>query len=270
MTSPPGAVDPSPSRAYRAFGVLFSITCPDETTLARAERDLPPGSVAVEGGEAGARFAIVPREGGFELRRDGEPLGIAAGLAAALDGLEGEVRLHVAAEAPAHVFIHAGVVEVDGGAILLPGRTMTGKSTLVAALLRAGARYLSDEYAVLDDAGRVLGYPRPLRLRDGGAGPGRPVAASALGAALAGDGPWPASLVLATARVAGARFEATPLSAGEASLALLDNAVAARTAQARVLRAIRGAAVSARGYRVTRGEADEAARAILTLARGAI
>ena len=65
------------------------------------------------------------------------------------------------------MFVHAGVVAVDGRALLLPGGSFTGKTTLVAALLRAGAQYGSDEYAVLDEAGLVLpAYPRPLSIRN--------------------------------------------------------------------------------------------------------
>src|SRR5262249_57961124 len=49
-----------------------------------------------------------------------------------------------------------------GLAIVVPGRSHTGKSTLVAELVRRGATYWSDEFAVLDDAGRVHPYRRPL------------------------------------------------------------------------------------------------------------
>ena len=38
-----------------------------------------------------------------------------------------------------------------GRAIVIPGRTFSGKSTLVAELVRAGATYYSDEYAVEDE-----------------------------------------------------------------------------------------------------------------------
>src|SRR5438094_6797894 len=57
--------------------------------------------------------------------------------------------------APRRTFLHAGVVGWRGRALVLPGRSRAGKSTLVAELVRAGATYLSDEYAVLDDAARA-------------------------------------------------------------------------------------------------------------------
>jgi len=55
------------------------------------------------------------------------------------------------------------------GRCFLPGGTHAGKSALVAELLRCGAVYLSDEYALIDDRGRAQAYPRPLLLRNGGA-----------------------------------------------------------------------------------------------------
>ena len=63
--------------------------------------------------------------------------------------------------------VHAGAVLVEGSAVLFPGSTHAGKSTLVAELLRRGASCFSDEYAIIDGNGRVHPYPRPLLLRDG-------------------------------------------------------------------------------------------------------
>lgn len=63
--------------------------------------------------------------------------------------------------------VHAGAVLWNGRAILLPGATHAGKSSLVAELLRRGATYFSDEYALIDAEGRVHPYPRPLLLRNG-------------------------------------------------------------------------------------------------------
>ncbi|MGB6130394.1 MAG: hypothetical protein WBG54_01335 [Acidobacteriaceae bacterium] len=63
--------------------------------------------------------------------------------------------------------VHAGVVQWGERALLLPGRSHAGKSTLVAELLRRGATYFSDEYALIDREGRVHPYPRPLLVRNG-------------------------------------------------------------------------------------------------------
>src|SRR5262249_55900586 len=116
-------------------------------------------------------------------------------LRACLEAFEADVQLHVAEMAPERVFVHAGVVGYRGRGILLPGRSFAGKSTLVRELVRAGAQYYSDEYAVLDSAGGVHPYARSLAIRNE-RGPGvtkHPV--SALGARMAG-GPIPVGLVV--------------------------------------------------------------------------
>src|SRR5690348_5169542 len=85
--------------------------------------------------------------------------------------LVSNLHRHAAEFSRRELFVHAGVVAWKGQAILLPGKSYSGKSTLVAELVRAGATYYSDEYAVLDRRGRVHPYPRPLTLRNGAGGP---------------------------------------------------------------------------------------------------
>lgn len=66
------------------------------------------------------------------------------------------------------LLLHAGVVAVDGRAVLLPAGMEAGKTTLVTALLRAGADYLSDELAALDPVTlEVAAYPKALSLDPG-------------------------------------------------------------------------------------------------------
>ncbi len=86
--------------------------------------------------------------------------------------------------------VHAGVVQWQNRALLLPGGSHAGKSTLVVELLRRGATYFSDEYALFDRDGRVHPYPRPLLVRNGSPMQ-RPFLAEEFGAA---TGRRPASL----------------------------------------------------------------------------
>src|SRR5438045_8281052 len=83
--------------------------------------------------------------------------------------LESHLRLCVAELAKHRVFVHAGVVGWKGKAIVIPGRSYSGKSTLVSELVKAGATYYSDDYAVFDARGRVYPFPKPLEMRDEGA-----------------------------------------------------------------------------------------------------
>jgi hypothetical protein len=72
------------------------------------------------------------------------------------------VQMTLTAEAREFLFVHAGVVGWQGRAVVVPGPSRAGKSTLVLEMVRAGATYLSDEFAALDRSGLVHAYPRAL------------------------------------------------------------------------------------------------------------
>ena len=76
--------------------------------------------------------------------------------------LRRDIDQAVARRAPGLLFVHAGVVGWRGLAIVVPGRGAIGKTRLVAELVRRGAVYYSDTFAVLDEAGRVHPYRGPL------------------------------------------------------------------------------------------------------------
>ena len=73
-----------------------------------------------------------------------------------------DLHFRIAVIARHKVFVNAGVVGWRGQAILLPGNATSGKSTLVHALVRAGAVYYSDMFAVVDASGLVHPYGVPL------------------------------------------------------------------------------------------------------------
>ena len=65
--------------------------------------------------------------------------------------------------------IHAGVVRSPRGCLLLPAAAGSGKSSLTAALIRAGFVYLSDEVALLEEETlRVRPVPISLCVKEGG------------------------------------------------------------------------------------------------------
>lgn len=79
--------------------------------------------------------------------------------------LDSMLRLTVAEFAVSKVFLHAGVVSWKGRAIVIPARSFKGKTSLVAELIKKGALYYSDEYAVLNKNGWVEPFPKQLSLR---------------------------------------------------------------------------------------------------------
>lgn len=182
-----------------------------------------------------------------------------------LDAWESDLQLFVARRAVDRVFVHAGVVAVRGRALVLPGRSGSGKTTLVRALVSAGARYASDEFAVLDAQGRVWPYARPPHVKTPD---GVRRARLVLGRTPPVRRPLPLGWVVATRYAPGKDWEPEPLTPGRCALVLLANTVPARERTVEVLETLGNAVRQAGGWQVSRGEAQDAARTLLALVRG--
>src|SRR5262249_35002367 len=183
-------------------------------------------------------------------------------LEVALDVLEGNLQNHVAEWARNRVFVHAGAVAWKGKAIVLPGRSMTGKSTLVAALLRAGAASYSGEFAVLDARGFAPPFSRPLSRRRPEGEPPRRCTAEELGSR-PGTEPLPVGIVALARYQAGASWRPRSLTPGQAILGLMNNTVPAEREPEMALSALEKIAPHARSLTGVRGEAEETAAALL-------
>jgi len=188
-----------------------------------------------------------------------------------LDGvfslLEQDLQLYVAEAAHRRLFVHAGVVGWRGRAIVIPGRSFTGKTSLVAALVRAGATYYSDEYAVFDLQGRVHPFPKSLSIRDETGKVLRRCPVEALGG-LPGVKPLPVGLVVITRYKPGGRWRPQSLSPGQAVLALLANTVSARRQPELALATLHQVVSHALVLKGVRGEAEEMVDAMLTMIEG--
>jgi hypothetical protein len=178
-----------------------------------------------------------------------------------LERLGSELHFTVASYARSALFVHAGVVGWRGRAILLPGRSMTGKTSLVAALVRAGADYLSDEYAVVDARGRIHPFPKPIGIRLPG-GETRQTAPESIGGTV-GRRPLRAGLIVATRYVRGVRFEPTVRTASRGLMVLIANAVVVRERPRFALDRLARIAGDASTLEGTRGEAHRAAAWLL-------
>lgn len=87
--------------------------------------------------------------------------------AQALPLIEWGLNWTIATQAPNFLVIHAAVVAREDRAIILPGVPGAGKSTLCAALVAAGWRLLSDEFALIHpDTLAVHPMPRPISLKN--------------------------------------------------------------------------------------------------------
>jgi hypothetical protein len=132
----------------------------------------------------------------------------------------------------------------------------------VRALVQAGAAYYSDEYAVLDESGNVLPYPRRLSIRASGGAPARHAHVSELGGVV-GSAPTTVGTVAITRFRPGSVWSPQPVSRGAGALALLENTVPARARPQAALQAITQALSGARVLIGDRGEADATARALI-------
>src|SRR5882724_3476225 len=162
--------------SLKSYGVRIGIRANDAVCLERVCEHLPHEWEVLSSAVVDRLYSIIIGGSGLRpnVRRFNMLYGDHVRLARSLDPnevfdtLESDLRLFVAEVAHRRVFVHAGVVGWKGKAIVIPGRSFSGKSTLVAEFIRAGAAYYSDEYAVLDSRGRVHPFSKPLQLRQNG------------------------------------------------------------------------------------------------------
>ena len=246
---------------FESFGVTAEVVSDDRQLFDSLPTVLPPGWRPADG-EVAARFGLM-RDGAITLD-DSEVARAKGGQGASLIKLGSTVRHHVALLAPEHVFIHAGVVCAGETSIVIPGSSHSGKSTLVAELLRAGATYYSDEYAPIDGDGLIAPYPKPLSIREAdgdGLGALHPVPEEQIATR-----PIAAGLVVVTTYEAGATWRPEARTGAEGALALLRHTVAARPHPGRAMAVVSQLAREARVIAGVRGEASEVAHALLDLA----
>jgi hypothetical protein len=256
--------------SIRAFGVRIGVRVNDPEALGRLEGYFPPGWRLAASPTVDLLYSLVVGGVGTRpgvrrfhlLYANASRLGRSLHLDDVYEGFEHYLHLHVAELARRRLFVHAGVVGWKGRAIVLPGRSRAGKSSLVAALVRAGATYYSDEYAVFDAQGRVHPYPRPLSLRHGD-GTTRTRHPTAELGWHPGTKPLPVGLVAVTEYMADAPWRPRRLSPGHGALALLANTIAARLRPAQTLTTLQRVAGQARLIKGRRGEADVVAPRLL-------
>ena len=196
------------------------------------------------------------RNPGFYLYRDNQPLLRCNEKQDLFERLESDVALYVADTSQRRVFVHAGVVGWDSRAILIPGKSFAGKTTLVADLVRLGATYYSDEFAVLDHRGLVHPYARPLQLREDGGFRQTKRSIEDLGG-IAGRVPLPVGLIILSRYKAGAKWRPRHISAGQALLGILENTVSARRGPAVALKTLKQVVSDSFAVKGYRGESRE-------------
>jgi hypothetical protein len=136
-----------------------------ESVAASIERLL--AALRAPNGVAPTTYRIEPVEGSKEygLWRDGACLGTAADARAGIELLFWAIDSAAVRDADRLVLVHAGAAELDGRVVVVPGPSGSGKSTLVAALVRLGWRFVTDEIVAIDPTnGALIAYPRAAKV----------------------------------------------------------------------------------------------------------
>jgi hypothetical protein len=251
--------------ALRAFDCSIIATANSPEAFEILERYIFPSFPRAEATSDAPDISLHIEQGGeeFRLSKDGESF---ASSGQAIDLVPHLIHLldeAVVQRLTALRAVHAGTVLVNGRALLLPGATHSGKSSIVAELLRRGATYFSDEYALIDADGLVHPYPRPLLLRRGS--PEQfPVLAGECNARV-GNTPAPVGWILLAQYEAGSAWSITPVPQSLALVALLQNTPHALADSPELIEMFQRAVAGATCYAGRRAEAADAATEIMRL-----
>jgi hypothetical protein len=252
------------ARSILLFGVRVGIRTNEPELLERLSEYLPPLWRPVSTSKVDRTFSLRIGKASHTLFEDDELALKSRSRKRVFEDFERRIKMYVAEMARRRVFVHAGAVGWNGQAIIIPGRSFSGKTSLVKALVQAGATYYSDEYAVLDLQGRLHPYPQPLAIREAGSYKQRKHPVETLGG-IPGTKPLPVGLVLVSPYREAARWRPAQLTAGQGLLELLANTVPARRKPEVVMPTLQKAVAEAMILKGTRGEAEGVAARILAV-----
>jgi hypothetical protein len=258
--------------AFSAFGVRIGIRISTAGWLERIKTHLPPGSRVQMSPTVGRVYSFVigvhPRRPGIWhfnfIYANSELIARSVDERQLLTAFESDVGRYVAQISRSRLFVHAGVVGWNGKAIIIAGRSCSGKTWLVRELLRQGAAYYSDEYALFDGRGYIHPFARPLSVRDEDTQLQNRVYPEELGSST-GIKPLPVGLIVFTRYRCSAHWRPQKISPGKAILHLLANSLSARQQPRRALTILQRALRSAQILKGVRGEAGDVARNILDI-----
>lgn len=157
--------------SIESFEVKIKISSNSQNAIDALKKEipvyLPDCYKEIDENEQAHRFLFVWNESGRDtLYRNGKTLFSREKREFSVESAASQIRLTVAEFAAERVFIHAGVVSWKDRAVILPGKSFWGKTSLTKSLVERGALYYSDEYAILDREGILYPFPKMLSVRD--------------------------------------------------------------------------------------------------------
>jgi hypothetical protein len=257
--------------AFMTYGLRVGIRVNAPQILDRLKSSLPPGWTRAKSSVVDRLYSIwLPAP---SSDKDVQPLSFfhvgidpirkLPDIDSVISSFESDFHLYLAEHARHKTFIHAGAVGWKGKAILIPGRTMSGKTTLVSEFVKAGAIYYSDEFAVLDGRGHVHPFAEPLGMRDRCSFSQDKVAVTDLGG-VSGTDPLSVGLVVFCRYKPGVQWRPRGISPAQSVLLLLSNAAAARRKPKSILKTLEKVVLKAKTLKGTRGEAGSVVHSILS------
>lgn len=250
--------------AFDSYGVKIGVRSTNPEILDKLKERLPfllpTGFHEIDFSEAEFIFSMLWAKRNREktvVYKDDEEVTILFAKDINLDSLESKIRLTVAEFAEGFVFLHAGAVRYKDTAIIIPAKSFSGKTTLVAELIGRGFEYYSDEYAVLDKDGLLHPFPKQLSMRGiidsyqqvdmdieefGG---------------VKGEEPIPVGLILISKYKKGSKFLPKVGTSGEGIIESIANSVSIRTNPEFVLGVLGKVMSRAKVLRTNRSEAKK-------------
>jgi hypothetical protein len=247
------------------FGCNIQVAAEGLDAYKTLERYVFPSLPRLAGftGQPDVLVRIVRRANQFQLLTDGEVVASASQAICLVPDLIRALDNSVVQRLASLRAVHAGAVLWGRRVLLLPGLTHAGKSSLVVELLRRGATYFSDEYALIDSAGYAHPYPRPLLIRNGSPEqfPMLPVECNAR----TGVSPAPVGWILSLKYLKESSWSVAAVSQSEALLILLRNTPHLLSESPGLVAVFQRAVAGAISYAGHRPDAEMAVEQILRL-----
>ena len=252
---------------FESFGVTVRIDSNTQEMVDEGERMVRVSLVnmlrPVTRKSVDQSFEIRRNKTNYALYHNGEGMTACRGRKKFFRFFDSIIRIVVGEHAVDRVFLHAGAVGWKGKAIVMPAESFKGKSTLTAELVRQGADYYSDDFAIFDKQGLLHPFPRPISMRtDDGKYVPYDLSLESLGVAAA-TRPLPVGLVLFTQYEPGKKWKPLTLTAGQGVLEMIPFALPLRRDPELSLRVLNNIATRAIIASSPRGAAEKFAQKIL-------
>lgn len=251
------------SFCFESLGVKFEITSNRKDVLEKIKTRMPVilpikwRQIPFQNSRHRYEFIRQTKTGRYSLTAHGQIVAANATFREAFELLTSNIRLTIAEFAEQKIFLHAGVVGLKNAAVLIPGKSFAGKTTLVAEFVRRGFTYFSDEYALLDKKGLVHPFPKKLSIR-GIIDEYRQTdfEVEQLGGTRACV-PLPVKFILLTEYKKGTSARISETSIGEGLMQSIANSISVRQNPQLVLEVLKRVAAQSRILKGKRGEASE-------------